>query len=356
MEDEYVNVPLDDDDKQQKDDDARSDTTTVKLGDHLGKSPSPVAEDHQGDQDQASAGSDSIARMGAALGQRLKLRSSAPARLDTVAESSEMKPEAAVDEGWGGPPQGRVPSGPKGRVPSGPEGRVPTGKAATTMREAKSQVIQAPIVTMVQTGLSLKRCSHIARLSRQPPEGEAFNKWHNQRKFNTETCTVLIQMLYAVHEVTMAECLRQTLPLDENVRDFDKFKSKGGKLSLLWDFLQKQGISEIEHQPEPGEWHLWSTRDVALTAIRQLLELMFTVHVPRWNDYVDGRKNWAKGQLRWHQASEKLKSRCSQMDIYTKSLAPTAGPEQLYHAVVGHDMEGLQQHDPPLLPQNHPGG
>ena len=33
MEDEYVNVPLDDDDKQQKDDDARSDTTTVKLGD-----------------------------------------------------------------------------------------------------------------------------------------------------------------------------------------------------------------------------------------------------------------------------------------------------------------------------------
>ena len=261
-----------------------------------------------------------------------------------------------MDEGWGGPPQGRVPSGPKGRVPSGPEGRVPTGKAATTMREAKSQVIQAPIVTMVQTGLSLKRCSHIARLSRQPPEGEAFNKWHNQRKFNTETCTVLIQMLYAVHEVTMAECLRQTLPLDENVRDFDKFKSKGGKLSLLWDFLQKQGISEIEHQPEPGEWHLWSTRDVALTAIRQLLELMFTVHVPRWNDYVDGRKNWAKGQLRWHQASEKLKSRCSQMDIYTKSLAPTAGPEQLYHAVVGHDMEGLQQHDPPLLPQNHPGG
>ena len=317
-EDEYVNVPLDDDDKQQKDDDARSDATTVKLGDHLRKPPSPVAEDHQGDQDQASASSDGIARMGAALGQRLKLRSSAPARLDMVPESLEMKPEAAVDEGWGGPPQGRVPSGPKGRVPSVPEGRVPTGKAATTMREAKSQVFQAPVVTMVQTGLSLKRCSQIARLSRQPPEGEAFNKYHNKRKFNTETCTVLIQMLYAVHEVTMAECLRQKLPLDGNVHDFDTFKSKGGKLSLLWNFLQQQGISEIEDQCEPGEWHLWLTRDVALTVIRQLLQLMFTVKVPQWNDYVDGHKNWARGQLRWHQASEMLKSRCSQMDIYTK--------------------------------------
>ena len=186
MEDEYVNVPLDDDEEQQKDDDARSDATTVKLGDHLGKSPSPVAED------QASASSDSIVRMGAALGERLKLRSSAPARLDMVPESSEMKPEATVDEGCGGPPQGRVPSGPKGRVPNVPEGRVPTGKAATTMREAKSQVFQAPVVTMVQTGLSLKRCSQIARLSKQPPEGEVFNKYHNKRKCNTETCTVLI--------------------------------------------------------------------------------------------------------------------------------------------------------------------
>ena len=267
MDEEYVDVALDDD-EQQQDDDARSDATTVKLGDHLRKSPS---------QDQASG---SIARAGAALGQRLKLQSSAPARLDMVPESSEMKPGAAVDEGWGGPPQGRVPSGPKGRVPNVPEGRVPTGKAATTMREAKSQVFQAPVVTMVQTGLSLKRCSQIARLSKQPPEGEAFNKWHNKRKFNTETCTVLIQMLYAVHEVTMAECLRQKLPLDENVRQFDKFKSKGGKLSLLWNFLQKQGISEIQDQCEPAEWHLWLTRDVALTVIRQLLEFMFTVKVP----------------------------------------------------------------------------
>ena len=82
--------------------------------------------------------------MGAALGARLKLdgpaaRSSAPARLHVVPESSEMEPEslsfvemevqseAAVDEGWGGPPQGRVPSGPEGRVPSGAEGRVPSG-------------------------------------------------------------------------------------------------------------------------------------------------------------------------------------------------------------------------------------
>ena len=311
MEEEYVNVQLDDDDKQQKDDDARSDATTVKLGDHLRKSPS-VAED----EDQASGSSDSIARMGTALGERLKLRSPAPARLDMVPESSEMKPEATVDEGCGGPPQGRVPSGPKGRVPSVPEGRVPKGKAATTMREAKSQV--APVVTMVQTGLSLKRCSQIARLSRQPPEGQAFDKYHNKRKFNTETCTVLIQMLYAVHEVTIAECCRQKLLLDENVREFDKFKSKGGKLTLLWNFLQKQGIDEIEDQCDPGEWHLWLTRDVAITAIRQLLQLMFTVQVPQWNDYVDGQKNWARGQLRWHQASETLKSRCSQMDIYTK--------------------------------------
>ena len=313
MEDEYVNVPLDDDEEQQKDDDARSDATTVRLGDHLRKSPSPV------DQDQASGSSDSIARnLGAALGQRLKLQSSAPARLDMVPESSEMKPGAAVDEGWGGPPQGRVPSGPKGRVPYVPAGRVPTGKAAATMREAKSHVFQAPVVTMVQTGLSLKRCSQIARLSRQPPEGEPFNKWHNQRKFNTETCTVLIQMLYAVHEVTMAECLRQKLPLDDNVRQFNTFKSKGGKLSLLWSFLQKEGISEIEDQCEPAEWHLWLTRDVALTVIRQLLELMFTVKVPQWNDYVEGHKNWAMGQLRWHKASDELINRCSQMDIYTK--------------------------------------
>ena len=314
MDDEYVNVPLDDDDEQQKDDDARSDATTVQLGDHLPKSPSPVH------QHQASGSSDSIARMGAAMGQRLKLRSSAPARLDMVPESSEMKPGAAVDEGWGGPPQGRVPSGPKGRVPNVPEGRVPTGKAATTMREAKSQVFQPPVVTMAQTGLSLKRCSKIARLSRQPPEGQEFNPHHNKRKFNQETCTVLIQMLYAVHEVSMAECYRQKLPLDENVREFSTFKSKGGKLSLLWNFLQKEGISEIQDQSEPAEWHLWLTRDVALTVIRQLLEFMFSVKVPQWNDYVDGHKNWAMGQLRWHRASEELISRCSQMDIYTKKL------------------------------------
>ncbi|OLQ04039.1 hypothetical protein AK812_SmicGene12931, partial [Symbiodinium microadriaticum] len=314
MEDEYVNVPLDDD-EQQKDDDARSDATTVRLGDHLRKSPSPV------DEDQASGSSDSIAKnLGAALGQRLKLQSSAPARLDMVPESSEMKPGAAVDEGWGGPPQGRVPKGPKGRVPYVPAGRVPTGKAAATMREAKSHVFEAPVapvVTMVQTGLPLKRCSQIARLSRQPPEGEPFNKWHNKRKFNTETCTVLIQMLYAVHEVTMAECLRQKLPLDDNVRKFDIFKSKGGKLSLLWNFLQKEGIQEIEDQCEPAEWHLWLTRDVALTVIRQLLEFMFTVKAPLPNDYIDGHRNWAMGQLRWHKASEALIYRCSQMDIYT---------------------------------------
>ena len=235
-----------------------------------------------------------------------------------VPESSEMKPGAAVDEGWGGPPQDRVPSGPKGRVPGVPEGRVPKGKAATTVREAKSQVFAAPVVTMVQTGLSLKRCSQIARLSRQPPEGEVFNPHHNNRKFNTETCTVLIQMLYAVHEVSIAECYRQQLPLDKNVGEFDKFKSKGGKLSLLWNLLQKQGISEIQDQSEPAEWHLWLTRDVALTVIRQLLEFMFTVKVPQWNDYVEGQRNWAMGQLRWHNASEELISRCSQMDIYTK--------------------------------------
>ena len=235
-----------------------------------------------------------------------------------VRESSEMKPEATVDEGCGGPPQGRVPSGPKGRVPGVPEGRVPKGKAATTKREAKSQVFAAPVVTMVQTGLSLKRCSQIARLSRQPPEGEVFNPHHNNRKFNTETCTVLIQMLYAVHEVSIAECYRQKLPLDKNVGEFDKFKSKGGKLSLLWNFLQKQGISEIQDQSEPAEWHLWLTRDVALTVIRQLLEFMFTVKVPEWNDYVEGQRNWAMGQLRWHNASEELIKRCSQMDIYTK--------------------------------------
>ncbi|CAE7299011.1 unnamed protein product [Symbiodinium microadriaticum] len=266
MDDEYVNVPLDDDD-------AKSDATTVRLGDHLRKSPAAVAED------QASGSNDSIARnLGAALGERLKLRSSAPARLDMVPESSEMKPGAAVDEGWGGPPQDRVPSGPKGRVPNVPEGRVPTGKAATTVREAKSQVFQAaPVTTMVQTGLSLKRCSQIARLSRQPPEGEVFDPYHNNRKFNTETCTVLIQMLYAVHEVSITECYRQQLPLDKNAGEFDRFKSKGGKLSLLWNFLQKQGISEIQDQSEPAEWHLWLTRDVALTVIRQLLEFMFTV-------------------------------------------------------------------------------
>ena len=317
MDDEYVNVQLDDDEQQQDDDarSSRSDATTVKLGDHLGKSPS---QDQASGRPGSSGSSDSIARnLGAALGERLKLRSSAPARLDMVPESSEMKPGAAVDEGWGAPPQDRVPSGPKGRVPNVPEGRVPTGKAATTVREAKSQVFQAPVMTMVQTGLSLKRCSQIARLSRQPPEGEPFNKWHNNRKFNTETCTVLIQMLYAVHEVTMAECLRQKLPLDENVRQFDKFKSKGGKLSLLWNFLQKEGISEIQDQCEPAEWHLWLTRDVALTVIRQLLEFMFTVKVPLPNDYVDGHKNWAMGQLRWHKASEALIYRCSQMDIYT---------------------------------------
>ena len=313
MEDQYVNVPLDDDEEQQEDDDAKSDATTVRLGDHLRKSPAGVAED------QASGSNDSIARnLGAALGQRLKLQSSAPARLDMVPESSEMKPGAAVEEGWGGPPQGRVPKGPKGRVPYVPAGRVPTGKAAATMREAKSHVFEAPVVTMVQTGLSLKRCSQIARLSRQPPEGEVFNPHHNNRKFNTETCTVLIQMLYAVHEVSIQECYRQKLPLDENVREFDRFKSKGGKLSLLWNFLQKQGISEILDQSEPAEWHLWLTRDVALTVIRQLLEFMFTVKVPQWNDYVEGQRNWAMGQLRWHSASEELINRCSQMDIYTK--------------------------------------
>ena len=307
MDDEYVNVPLDDDD-------AKSDATTVRLGDHLRKSPAAVAED------QASGSNDSIARnLGAALGERLKLRSSAPARLDMVPESSEMKPGAAVDEGWGGPPQDRVPSGPKGRVPNVPEGRVPTGKAATTVRQAKSQVFQAaPVTTMVQTGLSLKRCSQIARLSRQPPEGEVFDPYHNNRKFNTETCTVLIQMLYAVHEVSITECYRQQLPLDKNAGKFDRFKSKGGKLSLLWNFLQKQGISEIQDQSEPAEWHLWLTRDVALTVIRQLLEFMFTVKVPQWNDYVEGHKNWAMGQLRRHKASDELIKRCSQMDIYTK--------------------------------------
>ena len=206
MEDQYVNVPLDDDEEQQEDDDAKSDATTVRLGDHLRKSPAGVAED------QASGSNDSIARnLGAALGQRLKLQSSAPARLDMVPESSEMKPGAAVEEGWGGPPQGRVPKGPKGRVPYVPAGRVPTRKAAATMREAKSYVFEtpvAPVVTMIQTGLSLKRCSQIARLSRQPPEGEVFNPHHNNRKFNTETCTVLIQMLYAVHEVSIQECYR----------------------------------------------------------------------------------------------------------------------------------------------------
>ena len=309
MDDEYVNVPLDDDD-------AKSDATTVRLGDHLRKSPAAVAED------QASGSNDSIARnLGAALGKRLKLQSSAPARLDMVPESSELKPGAAVDEGWGGPPQDRVPSGPKGRVPNVPEGRVPTGKAATTVREAKSQVFQAaPVTTMVQTGLSLKRCSQIARLSRQPPEGEVFDPYHNNRKFNTETCTVLIQMLYAVHEVSITECYRQQLPLDKNAGEFDRFKSKGGKLSLLWNFLQKQGITEIQDQSEPAEWHLWLTRDVALTVIRQLLEFMFTVKVPQWNDYVEGHKNWAMGQLRWHKASDELIKRCSQMDIYTKYL------------------------------------
>ena len=309
MDDEYVNVQLDDNEQQQDDDarSSRSDATTVKLGDHLGKSPS---QDQASGRPGRSGSSDSIARnLGAALGERLKLRSSAPARLDMVPESSEMKPGAAVDEGWGGPPQDRVPSGPKGRVPGVPEGRVPKGKAATTVREAKSQVFAAPVVTMVQTGLSLKRCSQIARLSRQPPEGEVFNPRHNNRKFNTETCTVLIQMLYAVHEVSIAECYRQ---------EFDKFKSKGGKLSLLWNLLQKQGISEIQDQSEPAEWHLWLTRDVALTVIRQLLEFMFTVKVPQWNDYVEGQRNWAMGQLRWHNASEELISRCSQMDIYTK--------------------------------------
>ena len=67
MDDEYVNVPLDDDD-------AKSDATTVRLGDHLRKSPAAVAED------QASGSNDSIARnLGAALGERLKLQSSAPA-------------------------------------------------------------------------------------------------------------------------------------------------------------------------------------------------------------------------------------------------------------------------------------
>ena len=318
MDDEYVNVQLDDDEQQQDDDarSSRSDATTVKLGDHLGKSPS---QDQASGRPGSSGSSDSIARnLGAALGERLKLRSSAPARLDMVPESSEMKPGAAVDEGWGGPPQDRVPSGPKGRVPGVPEGRVPKGKAATTVREAKSQVFAAPVVTMVQTGLSLKRCSQIARLSRQPPEGEVFNPHHNNRKFKTETCTVLIQMLYAVHEVSIAECYRQQLPLDKNVGEFDKFKSKGGKLSLLWNLLQKQGISEIQDQSEPADWHLWLTRDVALTVIRQLLEFMFTVKVPQWNDYVEGQRNWAMGQLRWHNASEELISRCSQMDIYTK--------------------------------------
>ena len=44
-----------------------------------------------------------------------------------VPESSELKPGAAVDEGWGGPPQDRVPSGPKGRVPNVPEGRAGSG-------------------------------------------------------------------------------------------------------------------------------------------------------------------------------------------------------------------------------------
>ena len=148
-------------------------------------------------------------------------------------------------------------------------------------------------------------------------------------------------MLYAVHEVTMAECLRQKLPLDDNVRKFDIFKSKGGKLSLLWNFLQKEGIQEIEDQCEPAEWHLWLTRDVALTVIRQLLEFMFTVKAPLPNDYIDGHRNWAMGQLRWHKASEALIYRCSQMDIYTNVWHKPQDLKQLYHAVGGHDMEGI---------------
>ena len=318
MDDEYVNVQLDDDEQQQDDDarSSRSDATTVKLGDHLGKSPSAVdqASGRPGKWQQRQHREE----FGSRSGGTVETAVFGASKTGHGARIFGNEARAAVDEGWGGPPQDRVPSGPKGRVPGVPEGRVPKGKAATTVREAKSQVFAAPVVTMVQTGLSLKRCSQIARLSRQPPEGEVFNPHHNNRKFNTETCTVLIQMLYAVHEVSIAECYRQQLPLDKNVGEFDKFKSKGGKLSLLWNLLQKQGISEIQDQSEPAEWHLWLTRDVALTVIRQLLEFMFTVKVPQWNDYVEGQRNWAMGQLRWHNASEELISRCSQMDIYTK--------------------------------------
>ena len=81
-----------------------------------------------------------------------------------------------------------------------------------------------------------------------------FNPHHNNRKFNTETCTVLIQMLYAVHEVSIQECYRQKLPLDENVREFDKFKSKGGKLSCCGIFCRSRGCqkSKIRVSPQNG--------------------------------------------------------------------------------------------------------
>ena len=111
----------------------------------------------------------------------------------------------------------------------------------------------------------------------------------------------------------------QKLPIDDNARDFDIFKSKGAKLSLLWSFLQQQGLAEIEDNSEPGEWHLWLTRDVALSAIRQLLQLMFSVEEPKTGDCVKYNKKWAKGQLRWHLASNELIWRCSQQDIYTKN-------------------------------------
>ena len=77
------------------------------------------------------------------------------------------------------------------------------------------------------------------------------------------------------------------MPIEENARDFDTFKSKGRKLALLYHFLQAQGVKQIEEDSEPGEWHLWLSREVALSAIRQLLQQMFSVREPGQKDCYD---------------------------------------------------------------------
>ena len=59
----------------------------------------------------------------------------------------------------------------------------------------------------------------------------------------------------------------------------------------MWGLLHNLGLQEIGENSTPGEWHLWLQRETGVAVIQKMLQMMFSVKKPGYNEKFKNEKN-----------------------------------------------------------------